>query len=97
MMPLRLGIVQLLISPQHILAGCSSTNGCLYMHTPGGQFADGCLNDLQRTKQVARIPPTGGISSISLTWEDLSTGPTDEHTHMYTPIQWWERLGRRLP
>ena len=54
------------------------------LHQVGSvQCADGRLNDLQRTKQVARIPPTGGISSISVVWEDLSTGPMDKHTHIY--------------
>ena len=37
-------------------------------------------------RELNRIPPKGGLSSISLAWEDLSTGPTDEHTHMDSPL-----------
>ena len=59
---------------------------------PGGlkkQFADGRLNDLQRTKQVARIPPTGGISSISFNVGGLINWPhglTPTHVYTYTVV-----------
>ena len=68
MMPLRLGIVQYskkyLFHLRTFLLDVARPTDVYTFTQPGGQFADGRLNDLQRTKQVARIPPTGGISSI---------------------------------
>ena len=65
------GLAPATSKPRLFFLFASCPMGVLQSQKPGSRAER--LNDLQRTQQVARIPPTGGISSISLAWEDFCT------------------------